>query len=194
MVIVVFLNRKNKRSRQKLEVQMEVERHAHKMQQAALAGRLKRSNAALRERDKKITRDTTISSIKEQITVDNYADEPICQHILTVCNNKNKPIKSSVPVSSYKDIALSDAQKAQLKEAAIRHYSVLFKKLKQLYPELKEKDLFYCYLCLLGLDNVQIAVLTQLSYRTIWEREKRLQQLFNNEDKIAIILNELLIN
>ena len=129
LVIIVILYRKNKRSRKKLEVQMEVERQAHKIQQAALAGRLKRSNAALREQDKKKTRDPQISSIKGQIVVENYADEPICQHILTVCNDKNKPIKSSVPVSAYKDIALSDAQKAQLKEAATRHYSVLFKKL-----------------------------------------------------------------
>jgi len=194
LVIIVILYRKNKRSRKKLEVQMEVERQAHKIQQAALAGRLKRSNAALREQDKKKTRDPQISSIKGQIVVENYADEPICQHILTVCNDKNKPIKSSVPVSAYKDIALSDAQKAQLKEAATRHYSVLFKKLKQLYPELKEKDLFYCNLCLLGLDNVQIAVMTQLSYRTVWEREKRLQHIFQKEDKIAVILNEILIN
>ena len=194
MVIVVFLYRKNKRSRQKLEVQIEVERHAHKMQQAALAGRLKRSNAALREQNKKETRDFKMSSVEGQIPIENYADEPICQQILAACNNKNKPIKSSVPVSAYKDIALSNAQKAQLKEAAIRHYNALFNKLKQLYPELKEKDLFYCYLCLLGLDNAQIAVMTQLSYRTIWEREKRLQQLFNNEDKIAIILNEILID
>ena len=163
------------------------------MQQAALAGRLKRSNAALKELDKKETIDAPVSSDKGQIVIENYAEEPICQQILAACNDKNKPIKSSVPVSAYKDIALSDSQKALLKEVAKRHYGVLFKKLKQMYPELKEKDLFYCYLCLLGLDNVQIAVLTQLSYRTIWEREKRLQQLFNNKDKIAIILNEILI-
>ena len=193
ILFVIFLYRKNKQSKQKLESQMEIERHSHKMQQAALAGRLKRSNAALKEQDKKVIIAPTNSSVNKQIVVEKYAEEPICRQILDVCNDKNKPIKSSVPVSAYKDIALSDAQKAQLKEAAIRHYSELFNELKRKYPELKEKDLFYCYLCLLGLDNVQIAAMTQLSYRTIWEREKRLQQLFHTEDKMAIILNEILI-
>ena len=193
ILFVIFLYRKNKQSKQKLESQMEIERHSHKMQQAALAGRLKRSNAALKEQDKKVIIAPTNSSVNKQIVVEKYAEEPICRQILDVCNDKNKPIKSSVPVSAYKDIALSDAQKAQLKEAAIRHYSELFNELKRNYPELKEKDLFYCYLCLLGLDNVQIAAMTQLSYRTIWEREKRLQQLFHTEGKMAIILNEMLI-
>ena len=193
ILFVIFLYRKNKQSKQKLESQMEIERHSHKMQQAALAGRLKRSNAALKEQDKKVIIAPTNSSVNKQIVVEKYAEEPICRQILDVCNDKNKPIKSSVPVSAYKDIALSDAQKAQLKDAAIRHYSELINELKRNYPELKEKDLFYCYLCLLGLDNVQIAAMTQLSYRTIWEREKRLQQLFHTEDKMAIILNEMLI-
>ncbi|MBQ4398367.1 MAG: hypothetical protein II829_02130 [Bacteroidales bacterium] len=193
ILFVIFLYRKNKQGKQKLETQIKAERHMHKMQQAALAGRLKRSNAALKEQDKKVIIAPTNSSVNKQIVVEKYAEEPICRQILDVCNDKNKPIKSSVPVSAYKDIALSDAQKAQLKEAAIRHYSELFNELKRNYPELKEKDLFYCYLCLLGLDNVQIAAMTQLSYRTIWEREKRLQQLFHTEGKMAIILNEMLI-
>ena len=76
----------------------------------------------------------------------------------------------------------------------MRHYGPLFEKLKLQYPELKEKDFLYCYLCLLGLDNMQIAVLSQLSYRTIWEREKRLQTLFHADDRIAVVLHEMMIH
>lgn len=124
----------------------------------------------------------------------NYVDEPICQQIFAVCNDKSNPIKSTVPVSAYSNIALNDEQIAQLKVAALRHYGQLFETLKHQHPELKERDLFYCYLCLLGLDNVQIAVLLQKSISTIWDRENRLKKIFESDDKVSVILHGLMID
>ena len=194
LLIIFFLHVRNKHHKRKLEAQIEKERHAHKVQQAALAGRLKRSNAALKAQAKTESVVVPFSDVQDPNAAKKYSDEPICQHILAVCNDKSNPIKSTVPVSSYADIALTDAQNAQLKDAAMRHYGPLFGKLKHQHPELKEKDFLYCYLCLLGLDNSQIAVLTQLSYRTIWEREKRLQNFFHGNDRIAVILHEIMMH
>ncbi|MBR5082332.1 MAG: hypothetical protein IKX35_07835 [Bacteroidales bacterium] len=191
LLIVVLLYQTNKRSKRHLENLIETERNEHKIQQAALSGRLKRSNAALREKEKMGYFDRPSKQIHYDQT-ENYSDEPICQRILSSCNDENNAIKTSIPVSSYADIALTDAQKAELKNAALAHYASLFKMLKQQHPELKEKDFLYCYLSLLGLDNAQIAVMTQLSYRTVWEREKRLQHIFQKEERISIILNEMM--
>lgn len=63
-----------------------------------------------------------------------------------------------------------------------------------MHPELKEKDFFYCYLSLLGLDNVQIAVLQQNSISTIWERENRLKKIFGSIDKVSVTLHGLMNN
>jgi hypothetical protein len=164
------------------------------MQQAALAGRLRQSNAALKAQSKAASPIAPSSYKQNQNEAENYAEEPICQQILAVCNDKSNPVKSTIPVSSYASIALTDAQKAQLKDAAMRHYGFLFETLKQQHPELKEKDFLYCYLCLLGLDNVQIAVLQQKSISTIWERENRLKKVFNSEDKVSVILYRLMNN
>ena len=194
MLLIIILYVRNKRHKRKLEVQIEAERHAHRMQQAALAGRLRQSNAALKEQDKMKSSVTPLSFGQDQNVAENYPVEPICRQILSVCNDKSNPIKSTVPVSAYVDIALNDAQKAQLREAALRHYGALFEKLRLQYPEMKEKDFLYCYLCLLGLDNIQIAVLLQNSISTIWEREKRLKTIFGSENRIAIILHEYMIN
>ena len=193
MLTIIILYVRNKQHKRKLETQIETERHSHKMQQAALAGRLRQSNAALKEQ-KTASPITSLPSKQERNGAECYAEEFVCQQILAVCNDTNNSIKSTVPISAYGDIALTDAQKAQLKEAVTRHYGPLFEKLKLLHPELKEKDFLYCYLCLLGLDNMQIAVLTQLSYRTIWEREKRLQALFHTDDRIAVILHEMMMH
>ena len=190
MLTIIILYVRNKRHKRKLETQIESERHTHKIQQAALAGRLKRSNAALKECGK-ITKTTTQL---QNHAIEKYEDEPICQHILALCNDKKNPIKSTVPIAAYAKIALTDAQKAQLKDAAMHHYGSLFEKLKQQYPELKEKDLQYCYLSLLGLDNVEIAVVLQHSISTIWERENRLKKILGSRDRVAVLLHGLMIN
>jgi len=169
------------------------ERREHSIKQAAMAGRLRRSNAELKK-EKELRKEITVPPQKRQAVETEYVEEKICQHILEVCNDEKNPIKTNIPVDAYQSIALDDTQKAQLKEVANRHFGQLFEKLKKDYPELKEKDFLYCYLCLLGLDNSQIAVMTQLSYRTIWEREKRLKQIFNSDDKIAVVLRVFLIN
>ena len=169
------------------------ERKAHRMQQAALSGRLKRSNSALKA-IKRAQKTTTSDDLRQTEVLGNYEDETICRHILMVCNDKRNSFKSTVPVSAYADIALDDAQRAELRQAATRHYGKLFGKLKRQYPNLKEKDLFYCYLCLLGLDNIQIAVLLQRSISTIWEREKRLQEMFGSQSKVSVFLHEYMIN
>ena len=195
ILLISLLYHKNRRHKQKLEILIESERQAHKIQQAALSGRLKRSNAALKEHNKTIlTLNSSPSPFRENNSTMNYEEEPICQSILALCNDKKNPIKSTVPVAAYADIALNDTQKAQLKDAAMQHYGSLFEKLKQQYPALKEKDFQYCYLCLFGLDNVQIAVLLQNSVSTIWEREKRLKKILGSEDRIAIILRGYMIN
>ena len=123
---------------------------------------------------------------------ESYADEPICQHILAVCNDKKNPIKSTVPYSAYSGISLDNTQMAELKNAAYHHYGILFEKLGKEHPELKGKDYQYCFLCLLGMDNVQIAALLQKSNSTIWDREKRLQKILGSNDKIAIILHGMI--
>ena len=192
-LIISLLYFKNRQRKQKLETLIESERHAHKMNQAALAGRLKRSNAALKEYNNIIHNIKPPSIVYQQNNaVEKYEDEPICQHILALCNDKKNPIKSTVPIAAYANIALDDAQKAQLKNAAIHHYGSMFEKLKQQHLELKEKDLQYCYLSLLGLDNVQIAVLLQNSISTIWERENRLKKILGSDNKISIFLYGLM--
>ncbi len=186
VILALFvLYRKYKKKKQNLEIQIKEEKYAHRIWQKALSGRLKRSNATIKEYGNKIS-----PSIPQQNSIaEKFEDEPICQYILSLCNATQNPIKSTVPVSAYTSIALNDAQKAKLKNAAIMHFGPLFEILKIQYPQLKEKDFQYFYLCLLGLDNVQISVLLQNSLSTTWERENRLKKILGSEDRVAITLH-----
>ena len=186
VILALFvLYRKYKKKKQNLEIQIKEEKYAHRIRQKALSGRLKRSNATIKKYGNKIS-----PSIPQQNSIaEKFEDEPICQYILSLCNATQNPIKSTVPVSAYTSIALNDAQKAKLKNAAIMHFGPLFEILKIQHPQLKEKDFQYFYLCLLGLDNVQISVLLQNSLSTTWERENRLKKILGSEDRVAITLH-----
>ena len=192
-LIVLALYRNNKRRKQHLEKQIKEEKQTHSMEKKALSSRLKKSNETLRELQDQIKKQDR-NPLKPETPAATFDDEPICQHILALCNDKKNRIKSSVPITAYANIALNDAQKAQLKNAALNHYGSLFEKMKQQHPELKEKDLQYCYLSLLGLDNVQIAAFLQHSISTIWERENRIKKILGSEERVAVLLHGLMIN
>ncbi len=192
LIIIALFYYFSRRRKQHYETQIETERQTHKIQQAALAGRLKRSNMALKKQLKHNIENNNANPLQPK--ADKYEDEPICQQILSVCNNEKNAIKSTVAPSAYADIALTDTQKAELKNVALAHYAPLIETLKQQHPELKEKDFMYCYLCLLGLDNMQIAAMLQCSFSTIWDREKRLKKILGSEERIAVALHGLIIN
>lgn len=190
ILALCLLYRKSKSKKLQLEERIKEERIGHAIRQKALGGRLKRSNETLLELKAKIKQQENEEEREDRMDIP-FEEEPICKHIIQICNDERIPIKANLPLSSYADLALTAEQEAQLREAAVRHYERLFERLKKNYPALKSKDYLYCYLCLLDLDNAQIAVLTHLSYRTVWEREKRLQRIFGREDRIIVILKSI---
>ena len=197
LVPVVFYVLANRRKCKLLQTRIELgeeqlayEKQAHRIKQLALGGRLKK-NMDLKKLKATVLISPTTNP--KQGNVDNYADEAICKHILEVCNDPNNPIKATLPSSSYANIALNEIQKTKLKEAAFSHYGKLFLRITHDYPKLNDKDLVYCQLCLLGLNNIQIAVLLQKAHSTISEREKRIQKIFGTDNRVSVILQELLM-
>ena len=170
-IALFLLHQKTNKTKRQLEKQLSDERIANETEQNLLKGQLEQF---------------------QKTQVDRFCEEPICKYILEVCNNPINTFKSTLPASAYSNIALDNMQKAQLEEAALCHYGPLIARLRTDYPQLKNKDYTYCYLCLLGLEDVQIAALTQRSYRTVWERGERLKKLFNLEEPIQRFLLDLI--
>ena len=171
-IVLLLLHRRTKKAKRDLETQLIDEQLANKTERNLLRGQLEQ--------------------LQKTQKADLFREEPVCKHIIEVCNDTQNTIKSTLPVTSYSDIALDNTQKIQLEEAALSHYGPLISRLKTDYPQLKKKDFIYCYLCLLGLDDVQIAAMTKRSYRTVWERGERLKKIFNTENSIRVFLLDLI--
>ena len=157
---------------------IEAERQTHRMEQAAISGRLKRSNQEVRE-------------LKDQIKhLDD--EEPVCRLIMDRVNEGQ--FKSKIDYIIYKDSALDKQQLLDLRLAVDRHFGQFTVRLKKAYPELTNSDLDYCCLYLLGLTDADIAALMQRTYNTVFQRNGKMRKIFGSENPLPITLMDMANN
>ena len=172
--------------------ELEAERQTHRMQQAALSGRLKRSNEELRElRDQK--RQQTGNGVPKQETqVVSFDEEPICRLIMERVNEGQ--FKSKIDHIIYKDSALNKQQLLDLRLAVDRHFGQFTLRLRKAYPKLTSIDIDYCCLYLLNLTHADVSALMQRAYNTVVRRDSKIQKILGSEKPISVILMDLAHN
>ena len=167
------------------------EHHAHKIQQAALAGRLKKSRQELRELKSQIKQQGFTSSDSKAQAI-SFVEEPVCQMIIERVNEGQ--FKSQMDCSVYKDYALSKEQLSALREAANCHFSQFTTRLVKSYPKLTSGDLNYCCLYLLDMSEADISALMQRAYSTVSDRSRKLKTIFGCTDPLSITLHRIANN
>ena len=163
---------------------IKAERQAHRMEQAAMSGRLKRSNQEVRELKDQIKQLDDLTA-KTEIAA-SFDEEPICRLIMNRVNEGQ--FKSKIDYIIYKDSALDKQQLLDLRLAVDRHFSQFTIRLKKAYPELTNSDLDYCCLYLLGLTDADIAALMQRTYNTVFQRNGKMRKIFGSENPLPITL------
>ncbi len=176
---------------------------AHKVQQAAISGRLRRSNEALRislEKIKEQERD-----LKKQDTgdkSDNFGKQDyegflcteICREITEMVkklnSDKHCPLKTNMDVAGYKAFALSTKQQALLLKTVEAKLPVFFESLKTRYPIIDRKGMLYCSLYLLNVDKLSICVLLQEPYATARRFVMKLENNFGCQKRLRDFLLE----
>ena len=164
--------------------EIESERQTHRMEQAALSGRLKRSNQEVRELKDQIKQWDDLAA-KTEVAA-SFEEESICRLIMDRVNEGQ--FKSKIDYIIYKDAALDKQQLLDLRLAVDRHFGQFTARLKKAYPELTNSDLDYCCLYLLGLTDADIAALMQRTYNTVFERNGKIRKIFGSENPLPITL------
>ena len=178
-VAVIVVSRK--RGKKRLAEQQQ----AHRMEQAALAGRLKRSNQELRELKDRIQQNEE-SAPKPEAQTALFTEEPIYRLIMKRVNDGK--FLSQMDCTLYKEYALDKAQVIALREAANRHFNQFTSRLAKAYPDLTKGDLDYCCLYLLGLNDADVAALLQKAYPTVSQRSRKLRAIFGSEVSLPTML------
>ena len=187
-VAIVMRRRHRKRlAAQEAEAQqrLEEERQSHRMEQAALSGRLKRSNETLRELQDQVRQQGDMVP-KPETLAESFAEEPICRLIMERVNEGH--FKSQMDCTAYKEYALGKEQVTALREAADRHFGQFTSRLAKAYPDLTRGDLDYCCLYLLGLSDADVAALMQKAYPTVSHRARKMKAVFKSEAPLPTTL------
>ncbi len=187
-VAIVMRRRHRKRmAAQQAEAQqrLDEERQSHRMEQAALSGRLKRSNETLRELQDQVRQQNDTAS-KTETQAASFAEEPICRLIMERVNERQ--FKSQMDCKAYKEFALGKEQVTALREAADRHFGQFTSRLAKAYPDLTRGDLDYCCLYLLGLSDADVAALMQRAYNTVSQRARKMKAIFGSEEPLPVTL------
>ena len=163
---------------------IKAERQAHRMEQAAMSGRLKRSNQEVRELKDQIKQLDDLAAKTQPAA--SFDEEPICRLIMNRVNEGQ--FKSKIDYIIYKDSALDKQQLLDLRLAVDRHFGQFTARLKKAYPELTNSDLDYCCLYLLGLTDADIAALMQRTYNTVFQRNGKMRKIFGSENPLPVTL------
>ena len=188
-VAIVMRRRHRKRlAAQEADAQrrLEEERQSHRMEQAALSGRLKRSNQELRELKDQMRQQVGNGAPKQEAQAVSFNDEPICRLIMERVNEGQ--FKAQMDCKLYQDYALGKEQVMALREAADRHFNQFTSRLAKAYPDLTRGDLDYCCLYLLGLSDADVAALMQKAYPTVSHRARKMKAIFKNEAPLPTTL------
>ena len=184
ITIVFVLYLVSKKRHYKVKKQNEETEHQHRMEQAAMSGRLKRSNQEVRELKGQIKRQDDRNAASKQ--ADSFMEEPICRLIMERVHEGH--FKSKIDCETYKQYALDKQQLFDLRVATDRHFGQFTVLLKNAYPRLTNSDLDYCCLYLLGLDDADIAALMQRAYNTVVERDGKIKKILGSNHPLPYTL------
>ena len=173
--------------------EMESERQAHKMQQAALSGRLKRSNEELRDVSNQLEQMLAKTVSSEAELSDDYkafVNTPISLYIGDLVHTLQ--FKSKMDYLIYKDKALSKEQLLALRDAAETNLPRFVSQIRKQFPKLTDNDMDYCYLFLLGLNEADISALMQRAYTTVCDRSRKINRIIGANESLYHTLRNML--
>ena len=156
---------------------------------------MKQSNEALRlqsEENEKLQQE--LKKQEYQTTwgyLDNFISEDICKEILTSLHGKT--IKREAKRGDYSELRLNDEQLSKLLIAVERHFEGFSHYLTDLYPKINRNELHQCLLCLLNLEDVQIAALLHSDYSTIKKRAAKMKKAFHTDKSLQMFIREIVL-
>ena len=196
LVIVVMARRRSKKllkdQQEEAERKLGEAEQQYRMQQAALSGRLKKSNDELRDVSMQLEQ-TLAKASSESMPHDDYAayvNTAICQYIVGVVHEQQ--FKSKMDYLVYKDSALSKEQLLSLRDAAEKHLPRFVSQIRKQYSRLTESDMDYCYLFLLGLSEADVSALMQRAYTTVCDRSRKISRILGADDGLYHTLRNCL--
>ena len=117
--------------------------------------------------------------------IDSIKDNIIFRKMYDVATNST--IKTNV---EYLDLQLNEYEQKELIELFNTTFDNEFIQIISEHHGLKYHDLLYFCLYIIGLDEKHISAVTGKTYNSVWNRTKKIQEIFGSDDKIKDIIKK----
>lgn len=128
-----------------------------------------------------------IGYISFEQKIDSIKDKEIYKKLYDI--SINNTIKTNTP---YPDLQLSNFEQKELIELFNKTFDNGFNQIISEHHGLKYHDLLYFCLYIIGLDEKHISAVTGKTYNAVWNRTKKIQEIFGSDNKIKDIVKSKL--
>lgn len=117
--------------------------------------------------------------------IDSIKDHPIYKKLYNICINST--IKTN---TVYPDFQLNDFEQKELIDLFNSTFDNEFSQIISNHNGLKHHDLLYFCLYIIGLDEKHISAVTGKTYNAVWNRTRKIQEIFGSDEKIKDIIKK----
>ncbi|MCR5036593.1 MAG: hypothetical protein K6A73_04645, partial [Bacteroidales bacterium] len=162
-------NKKAQLSKQKIkELEQDIQKNKNRVVQLKKELGIKYNSSALRR--------------------DAFLNEPVCKQICSELVDLNISARDNY----YQfHIDLPDDTMAELHKAVLKHSEKFDDILLDKCPQLKQNDLYLCYLLLLGLDEKQVGIVKKRSYSAITKQINKIEMLLKTDKSLSEYLSKV---
>lgn len=170
----------------------------HERMKTSLEEKIAQTNAELNVKEEKIS--TLQTELDKAIANPDFQNLPFNDRLnalmqMPICKRALKVQEYNVKAGvSYPELVMSENQMGQLVNAIDAVFPKFSVKIIEQYPRLKRSDVIYCSFYILGLSEIQAAVLTGKTYQAVWKRSTKLHEVFGNKSSLQFILHNIIKN
>ncbi len=175
---------------------IKADREQHEREKASLEQEISQTLAMARQKEERIT--ALQKELKSALANPDFQKLPLNEKLevlmqMPMSKRALKVLEYNAKAGvSYPELVMSETQLGQLittVDAVFPKFSV---KMIERYPRLKRSDIMYCCLYLLGLNEIQAAILTGKTYQAVWKRSTKLQDIFDTKSSPQFFLRNII--
>lgn len=175
---------------------IKADREQHEREKASLEQEISQTLAEAQQKEERIT--ALQKELKKALANPDFQKLPLNEKldILTQMPMSKRALKvleyNAKAGVSYPELVMTENQLGQLITTVDTVFPKFSVKMIERYPRLKRSDIMYCCFYILGLNEIQAAILTGKTYQAVWKRSTKLQDIFDTKSSPQFFLRNII--
>ena len=183
-----WIHRRRKRNK--------ADREQHEREKASLEQEISQTLAEAQQKEERIT--ALQKELKKALANPDFQKLPLNEKLdilmqMPMSKRALKVLEYNAKAGvSYPELVMTENQLGQLITTVDTVFPKFSVKMIERYPRLKRSDIMYCCFYILGLNEIQAAILTGKTYQAVWKRSTKLQDIFDTKSSLQFVLRNII--